>query len=64
MYAQVLKVDDPVDAFAVHGGCGLWGDRPCHMSIRVHRHMRPVHGGCGLWGPLPMSHTVHRPVKP
>ena len=22
---EVLKIDDPLDAFAVHGGAGLWG---------------------------------------
>merc|ERR1712066_509563 len=22
---RMLKIDDPVDAFAVHGACGMWG---------------------------------------
>jgi Amt family ammonium transporter len=25
MLLQKLKVDDPIDAFAVHGACGIWG---------------------------------------
>jgi len=25
MLLKVVKVDDPVDAFAVHGACGMWG---------------------------------------
>lgn len=25
MLLQRLKIDDPIDAFAVHGACGLWG---------------------------------------
>jgi Amt family ammonium transporter len=28
---KTLKIDDPIDAFAVHGACGAWGTLMCAM---------------------------------
>ena len=30
---QKLKIDDPVEAFPVHGACGIWG-----VIVLLHRH--------------------------
>ena len=34
----LVEVDDPLDAIAVHAGCGLWGERPVSLLRCKGRH--------------------------
>lgn len=44
---RALKVDDPIDAFPVHAGCGLWGVLAA-MLFDWGKGMQFVHGWSGL----------------
>merc|ERR1712073_255445 len=44
---KIAKVDDPPDAFAVHGACGMWG-LVCASLMDWGRGFSRVHGLMGL----------------